>query len=262
MLENNNINELRQQLFADQKKRDAKWFPKANKYPEDGDKNKSLEKEITEFYFGWEKASHYSSEEEIKELELHSERTIPTTLKDMWLTIPGKHPNAMASPRGFCGASAVSVELPSPAILIAKMTQKGAYGQLRGLGILNYLSWIWDNDHSYLNIDDNAKPDDKRVIADTALTCFGHIQDDHCESHLVLHYDKDGIFGATFWSQDEQYIPTEPTFTGFKSPEELILKCLAACDVIDNHPDQENPEQPYSSVELIVQWMKNGEVQL
>jgi len=39
----NTINELRQQLFADQKKRDAKWFPKANKYTDNGDADKSLE---------------------------------------------------------------------------------------------------------------------------------------------------------------------------------------------------------------------------
>ncbi len=273
MPENQNVDELRKQLFADQKKRDAKWHPQANRHVEDGDENKSLEQEITEFFIGSQKQCHQATEEEIAALEAKSGRTCPPALKDIWLTIPGKHPNSIFGPRGFGGASEVLIELPSPAVLLANLKKEAAYDQLKGLGILNYLSWIWGNDHPFLNITGDLKPEEQsqvdttttheqRIQADLALTCFGHLTDGHCENHLVFHYDKDGIFGATYWSQDQQYIPMKPTFTGFKTPEALMLKCLAACDAIDNHPDQEDPEAPYSSVDMVTEWIKTGEVTL
>jgi len=226
------------------------------------DENKSLEKEIAEFYFGWEKECHHATEEEIDELGIKSGRPIPTALKDIWLIIPGKHPDATCGPRGFGGGGEVNLTLPTPTKLLVKLADSGAYDHLKGLGILNYLNWIWGNDHSFLNIEADAKPDDKRVIADSALTCFGHLSDGHCESNLVLHYDKNEVFGATFWSQDDQYIPLKPTFTGFETPEALILKCLAGCDVIDNHPDQEDPESPYASVEMVTEWMETGDIKI
>jgi len=277
MPENEHVEKLRKQLFVDQMKRDAKWSPKANRYT--GDENegpeedKSLEKIIAEFFTGYEKNCHQATEDEIAELESKSGRPIPAALKDMWLTIPGKNPAFTFGPRGFSGAEDMIVDRPSPAVLLAAMAKERAYEQLRGLGILNYLHWLWGNDQPFLSITGDVKPEYKSMVdttttpeqraeADTALTCFGHLQDGYCEGHLVLHYDKDGVFGATEWIQGESYIPMKPTFTGFKTPEALILKCLAGCDAIDNHPDQEDPESPYSTIDILVEWMKSGEVNL
>ena len=77
----------------------------------------------------------------------------------------------------------------------------------------------------------------------------------------MLHFDRDDIFGATYWSQDEHTFRWNQ-HSPVSKPEELILKCLAGCDAIDNHPDQEDPESPYSNIDMLNDWMKTGAVNL
>ena len=226
------------------------------------------------------------TEQDIAELEKVSGRSFPDALKDMWLNFSLLNIDCISADvknRYNIEFTDLDMYLDAnlPAEFIKYLNAKSNWdGQLYGLGILNYINKLWGNDQPFLNRVGifehvNEVPANKDFgsfyeeidispeqlqKADNALTCFAHIGDDHCEGHIVLHYDNDGIFGATLWEQDEAHIPFEPSITGFKTPEALILKLLQSCNELYAHPEQEEPECPNVTVRLLMQWITTGHV--
>ena len=201
-----------------------------------------------------------ATEEAIAALEAKGGRPIAAALKDMWRTFLAGEENDFTNDN-------LSITLYSPAGLVKALTPDTASlykpRPMRGLGLINYLNYCWGNDQPALDMKEGPRVNNEDftyttnaqlVEIDAALTCFGHFMDGRCESHLVLHFDKDGTFGATFWNQDEN-IPLKPTVTGYKTPEDIFLKCLLGHDAVCAAGLEEDPEYFNFSLDILVDWL-------
>lgn len=206
-----------------------------------------------------------ATEEAIVALEAKGGRPIATALKDMWRTF-------LAGDEIDFTNDNLSITLYSPSGLVKALTPDTTSlyepRPLRGLGLINYLNYCWGNDQPVLDMKEGTRVNNEDFTytasaeleeIDVALTCFGHFMDDYCEAHLVLHFDKEGTFGVTHWNQDEK-IPLEPTVTGYKTPEDIFLKCLQGHDAICAAALEEDPEYLSFSLEMLVDFLKTGTV--
>ena len=202
-----------------------------------------------------------ATEEAITALEAKAGRSIADPLKSMWTVFLTGEENSFSNDN-------LSITLYSPAGLLKALTPDTASfykpNPLRGLGLINYLNYCWANDKAVLDMKEGTRVDNEDFTytshaqlleVDTALTCFGHFMDGYCESHLVLHFDKDGTFGVTHWNQDEN-IPLEPTVTGYKTPEDILLKCLLGHDAVYAAGLEEDPDYCGFSLDELVGWLK------
>ena len=189
-----------------------------------------------------------ASAKDIVALESAAKCSFPTTLSQY-----------LQNKGGFAGETVrqdLTIKINRPDELLKSFTEEAPrYERLSSLGLIDMMNWVWGNDKSFLILDECQGIDnrdgtytDRETLAgiNNEFTCYGVLMDGGCESHLFLHFDSQGKYGATYWHQDEN-IPLSATVNGLSEPQEAIAHILHAYDSII----ASDPDDPYFCLDYL-----------
>lgn len=206
---------------------------------------------------GWLSMSEVPDGQTIAGVKALADRAITSSLMSFW--------EAGGLINGEASRQDLTIRILEPQKLVDVLSPDARpYEHLRGLGLFDWLNWCWGNHKSFLELregyvleseDGSVATYEELLSVNNSLTCFGVLMDGGCESHLVLHVDEQGDYGATYWHQDET-VPMQADIAGFASPEALIMACLAGYDaILKAHEDD-----PYFSLFMLREYLKTGKV--